>query len=130
MIRMGQRTRRARLVCDAKPRRARRVAKSCRGLIPTRVSPSLSPNGDPVSPAKGVFASHYVGEKFIGLFGRLATAPPLDAEPAGQQSGQTTQDDPHLIAHDDSLVHPRAVSKVRQGTLFLWNCGFCSFRWS
>lgn len=114
MIGMGPRTRRERRVCDAKQRRARGVAKSCWGLIPTRVSPSLSPNGDPVSPAKGVFASHYVGEKFIGLFGRLATSPPLDAESAGQQSGQTTQDDTHLITHDDSLVHPHAVSKVRR----------------
>ena len=76
--------------------------------------PVTVPERGPVSPAKGVFAFHYVGEKFIGLFGRLATAPPLDAESAGQQSGQTTQDDTHLITHDDSLVHPHAVSKVRR----------------
>ena len=113
---MGQRTRSERSVLDSKERRARGVAKLCRGLIPTRVSPSRSPNEDPVSPAKGVFASHNVGEKFIGLFGRFATAPPLDAESAGQQSGQTTQDDSHLITHDDSLVYPDAVSKVH-GTM-------------
>lgn len=88
------------------------VAKPSRGLIPTLVSPSLSPNGDPVSSAKGVFAFHNVGEKFIGLFGRLASSPPLDAESAGQQSGQTTQDDSYLITHGASLLHPHAMSKV------------------
>ena len=116
MVGMWQRTRRERRDYNAKPSRTGGVAKACRGLLPTRVSPSRSPNEDPVSPAKGVFAFHDVGEQFIGLFGRLATAPPLDAESACQQSGQTTQDDSHLIAHDDSLGQPHAVSKVH-GTM-------------
>lgn len=75
--------------------------------------PFRSPNEDPVSPAKGVFAFHNAGEKFIGLFGRLATAPPLDAESGGQECGQTTHDDSHLITHEDSLGQPNAVSKVQ-----------------
>ena len=107
------------------------------GLIPTRLSLSRALNGDPVLPAKGVFAFHNVGEKFIGFFGRIATTPPLDAESAGEESGQTTHDDSHLITHDDSLVQPHAVGKVhgtmwpmaaRQGSFFLWNCGFYLFR--
>ena len=134
MIRMGQRTRRERLVYDAKERRV--VAKPVRGLIPTRVNAFPSPSGDGVSPAKGIFAFHYVGEKLIGLFGRLSVAPPPDSESAGQNPGQTTQDDSHLVAHDDSLVQPSVAGKVRgavapmavrQGSLTPWNCGFCSF---
>ena len=134
MIRMEQRTRRERLVYDAKERRV--VAKPVQGLIPTRVNPFPSPSGDGVSSAKGIFAFHYVGEKLIGLFGRLSVAPPPDPEAAGQNPGQTTQDDSHLVAHDDSLVQPSAAGKVRgavapmavrQGSLTPWNCGFCSF---
>ena len=101
------------------------------------LEPFLSPSGDIALPAKGIFAFHHVGEKLIGLFGRLSVAPPPDSESTGEQPGQTAHDDSHFIAHDDSLVQRHVVSKVhgampptvaRRGSLTLWNCGFYLFR--
>ena len=112
MMGKAWRKRREGLPHESQKRRAHGVAKPCRGLIPTRLSPSGPSSGDTVSPAKGIFAFHNVGEQFIGLFGRLSLAPPPDSESAGKNPGQTTHDDSHLITHDDSLVQPHFVGKV------------------
>lgn len=79
-----------------------RVAGIGSGLIPTSRWGSTT---------KRIFAFHNFVEKFIGLFGRVAVAPPPNADSIEQKPGETRDDDDRFLAHGGSLVQRTHRSK-------------------